>query len=142
AVNLEEYLEIMGRDNCQNYIKTEINKVYQEQGIEINDKHIEIFARQMLSRVKITASGDSKYLLGEIVNYQKIQKENQLLTSQGKKPAEFQTMVSSLKDLASHPASFLAGISFQNTLKSLVNYSLYQSVDYLCGSKESLIAGQ
>ena len=83
----------------------------------------------MLSRVKITASGDSKYLLGEIVNYQKIQKENQFLTSQGKKPAEFQTMVSSLKDLASHPASFLAGISFQNTLKSLVNYSLYQPVD-------------
>src|SRR4051794_28801989 len=80
AVNLEEYLEIMGRDNCQNYIKTEINKVYQEQGIEINDKHIEIFAHQMLSRVKITDSGDSKYLLGEIVNYQQIQKENQTLT--------------------------------------------------------------
>lgn len=69
TVYLEEYLEIMGRDNCQNYIKTEINKVYQEQGIEINDKHIEIFARQMLSRVKITDSGESKYFFGEVVNY-------------------------------------------------------------------------
>ncbi|MCE8158974.1 MAG: DNA-directed RNA polymerase subunit beta' [Candidatus Moeniiplasma glomeromycotorum] len=142
AVDLEKYLEIMGRDSCQKYIKNEINKVYQEQGIEINDKHIEIFARQMLSRVRITASGDSKYLLGEIVNYRQIKKDNQLLTSQEKKPAEFQNTISSLKDLASHPASFLAGISFQNTLKSLVNYSLYRPVDYLCGSKESLIAGQ
>ncbi|MCE8162738.1 MAG: DNA-directed RNA polymerase subunit beta' [Candidatus Moeniiplasma glomeromycotorum] len=142
VVDLEEYLEVVGRDGCQNYIKTEIGKVYQSQGIEINDKHIEIFARQMLSRVKITDSGDSKYLLGEIVNYQLIQKENRTLISQGKKKLEFKNIVSSLKDLASHPSSFLAGISFQNTLKSLVNYSLHQPIDYLLGSKESLIAGQ
>jgi DNA-directed RNA polymerase subunit beta' len=141
-VDLEEYLAIMGRDSCQNYIKTEISRVYQEQGIEINDKHIEIFARQMLSKVKITAAGDSKYLLGEIVDYQQIKKENQILISQEKTAAAFQNIISSLKDLASRTPSFLAGISFQNTLKSLVNYSLYQPVDYLLGSKESLIAGQ
>src|SRR5215469_305590 len=96
TVDLEKYLEIMGRDSCQNYIKTEINKVYQEQGIEINAKHIEIFARQMLSRVKVTASGDSGYLPGEIVNYHKIQKENQILIQQAKKPATFQNIISSL----------------------------------------------
>ncbi|KLL01818.1 MAG: DNA-directed RNA polymerase subunit beta' [Mycoplasmataceae bacterium RC_NB112A] len=142
VVGLENYLEVMGRDSCQDYIKNEVSKVYQQQGIEINDKHIEIFARQLLSRVKITVEGDSEHLPGKIVNYQKIQKENQSLISQGKKTATFQSTISSLKDLASRPPSFLAGISFQNTLKSLVNYSLYQPVDYLTGSKESLIAGQ
>ena len=141
-IELAEYLEIMGRDICQDYIKEEIRKVYSSQGIDINEKHIEIFARQMLSRVEIIDSGDSDYLVGDIVNYQQVQKLNQSLTNQKKKLVSFKNIISSLKDLASHPDSFLAGISFQNTLKSLVHYSLYQPVDYLQGSKESLIAGQ
>jgi DNA-directed RNA polymerase subunit beta' len=140
--DLEEYLEIMGRDKCQNYIKEEVRKVYDNQGIDINEKHIEIFARQMLSKVEITDSGDSDYLVGELVNYQKLEKVNQELSAKQKQPASFKNIICSLKDLASHPDSFLAGISFQNTLKSLVNYSLYQPVDYLHGCKENLIAGQ
>jgi DNA-directed RNA polymerase subunit beta' len=141
-IDLEEYLEIMGREECQNYIKEEVRKVYDNQGIDINEKHIEIFARQMLSKVEITDSGDSDYLVGELVNYQKLEKTNQELLVKQKQPVSFKSIISSLKDLASHPDSFLAGISFQNTLKSLVNYSLYQSVDYLQGCKENLIAGQ
>jgi len=142
-IDLEEYLEIMGREACQNYIKEEIRKVYSSQGIDINEKHIEIFARQMLSRVEIIESDDSDYLVGDIANYQQVQKLNQSLTDQKKKLISFKNIISSLKDLAAHPdSSFLAGISFQNTLKSLVHYSLYQPVDYLKGSKESLIAGQ
>jgi DNA-directed RNA polymerase subunit beta' len=141
-VDLEEYLEIMGRDICQDYIKEEVRKVYSSQGIDINEKHIEIFTRQMLSRVKIIDNGDSDYLAGDIVNYQHLQKVNQSLVVNKKKPVSFKNIISSLKDLASHPNSFLAGISFQNTLKSLVHYSLYQPEDELKGSKESLIAGQ
>ncbi|CAI2162432.1 10709_t:CDS:2 [Funneliformis geosporum] len=141
-VDLEDYLEIMGRDACQDYIKEEIRNVYSSQGIDINEKHIEIFTRQMLSKVEVIDNGDSDYLIGDIVNYQHLQKVNQSLTASKKKPVAFKNIVLSLKDLASHPDSFLAGISFQNTLKSLVNYSLYQPVDYLRGSKESLIAGQ
>lgn len=141
-IDLEEYLEIMGPDICQNYIREEIRRVYSNQGIDINEKHIEIFARQMLSRVEVTDSGDSNYLLGDIEIYQQIQKINQSLVANKKKPISFKRTISSLKDLASTPKSFLAGISFQNTLKSLINYSLYQPVDYLKGSKESLIAGQ
>jgi len=142
SIDLEEYLEIMGRDTCQNYIKEEIRNVYSNQGIEINEKHIEIFARQMLSRIKIEDNGDSDYLIGDIVNYQKVQKTNQSLIENGGKPITFKNIISSLKDLASTPESFLAGISFQNTIKSLINYSLYNPVDYLKGAKESLIAGQ
>jgi len=141
-IDLEEYLEIVGRENCQNYIKEEIRRVYSEQGIDINEKHIEIFARQMLSRVKIENGGDSDYLIGDIRNYQKVQKTNQSLLKNGKKPIVFKSIISSLKDLASTPDSFLAGISFQNTIKSLINYSLYNPIDYLKGAKESLIAGQ
>jgi len=141
-IDLEEYLEIMGRDKCQEYIKEEVRKVYDNQGIDINEKHIEIFARQMLSKVKIMDGGDSDYLVGDIVNYQKLEKINQELLAKQKQPASFKDTISSLKDLASYPSSFLAGISFQNTLKSLVNYSLYQPVDYLRGCKENLIAGQ
>ncbi|CAG8577173.1 7684_t:CDS:1 [Ambispora gerdemannii] len=141
-IDLEEYLEIMGRDICQNYIKEEVRKVYDNQGIDIDEKHIEIFARQMLSKVEIMSGGDSEYLAGDMVNYQQLEKVNQVLVVNKKKPASFKNVISSLKDLASYPDSFLAGISFQNTLKSLVNYSLYQPVDYLRGSKENLIAGQ
>jgi DNA-directed RNA polymerase subunit beta' len=141
-IDLEEYLEIMGRDKCQDYIKEEVRKVYDNQGIDINEKHIEIFARQMLSKVEIIDSGDSDYLVGDIANYQKLEKINQELLTNKKQPASFKNIISCLKDLASHPDSFLAGISFQNTLKSLVNYSLYQPVDYLRGSKENLIVGQ
>src|SRR2546422_557606 len=104
-------------------IKEEIRKVYSSQGIDINEKHIEIFARQMLSRVEVIDSGDSNYLAGDIVNYQHLQKINQSLITDKKKPVSFKNIILSLKDLASHPDSFLAGISFQNTLKSLVNYS-------------------
>ena len=141
-IDLAEYLEIMGRDKCQDYIKEEVRKVYDNQGIDINEKHIEIFARQMLSKVEVVNGGDSDYLAGEIVNYQQLVKVNQSLIDKQKTPTSFKTIISSLKDLASYPDSFLAGISFQNTLKSLVNYSLYQPVDYLRGSKENLIAGQ
>src|SRR6185369_6862283 len=141
-IDLEEFLEIMGRDKCQDYIKEEVRKVYDNQGIDVNEKHIEIFARQMLSKVEVTDSGDSDYLVGDLVNYQKLEKVNQELSAKQKQPASSKNIISSLKDLASHPDSFLAGISFQNTLKSLVNYSLYQSIDYLEGCKENLIAGQ
>jgi DNA-directed RNA polymerase subunit beta' len=141
-ISLDEYLKIIGRDKCQEYIKEEIRKVYNVQGIDIDERHIEIFARQMLSRVEVEDGGDSDYLVGDIVNYQKIQKINQSLITNKKNPVCFKNIISSLKDLASYPDSFLAGISFQNTLKSLVNYSLYKPVDYLEGIKESLIMGQ
>jgi DNA-directed RNA polymerase subunit beta' len=141
-VDLEEYLNVMGREFCQNYIQEEIHQVYHNQGIDINEKHIEIFSRQMLSRVEITDSGDSDYLVGDVADYQHVQKINQSFSTAKKKPIKFKNIISSLKDLASYPSSFLAGISFQNTLKSLVNYSLFQPVDYLQSPKESLMAGQ
>jgi DNA-directed RNA polymerase subunit beta' len=96
----------------------------------------------MLSKVEITNSGDSDYLVGDLVNYHELEKTNQRLLTNKKHPTSFKNIISSLKDLASYPDSFLAGISFQNTLKSLVNYSLYKPVDCLRGCKENLIAGQ
>ena len=93
-------------------------------------------------KVEITESGDSDYLISDIVDYQQAEKINKSLIAEQKKPLQFKNIISSLKDLASYPNSFLAGISFQNTLKSLINYSLYQPIDYLQTPKENLIAGQ
>jgi DNA-directed RNA polymerase subunit beta' len=141
-IDLEEYLMILGRENCQNYIREEIQKIYYNQGIDVNEKHIEIFIKQMLSRVEITDNGSSDYLVGDIVEYQQVRKINKSLIINKKEPIQFRNTISSLKDLASSPPSFLAGISFQNTLKALINYSLYNPVDHLQGSKENLIVGQ
>jgi DNA-directed RNA polymerase subunit beta' len=141
-VDLEEYLAFTGRENTQEFIREEIRKVYGFQGIEINEKHIEIFARQMLSRVEIEDEGDSEYLAGDIVEYQVVRNTNESLIAENKKPISYSNVIYSLKDLASQPKSFLSGISFQNTLKSLVYYALNQPVDNLKGCKESLISGQ
>ncbi|CAG8653308.1 15646_t:CDS:2, partial [Cetraspora pellucida] len=92
-IDLEEYLEIMGREKCQAYIREGVRKVYDHQGIDINEKHIEIFARQMLSKVKIIDSGDSDYLVGDLVNCQQLAKVNQELLSQQKKPAIYKNII-------------------------------------------------
>jgi len=142
-INLEKYLEILGKEKCQEYMKREIEKVYYEQGIDINIKHIEVIIKMMTSRVRIENGGDSDYLLGDIANYCQIKKENKILTNKGKKIIIFKNIIFNLKDLASRPeGSFLSKISFQNTLKALTDCSLYDPIDNLEGIKSSLIAGQ
>ncbi|KLL02694.1 MAG: DNA-directed RNA polymerase subunit beta', partial [Mycoplasmataceae bacterium CE_OT135] len=141
-VNLEKLLEIVGREVCQNYIKKEIWKVYYAQGIRVNEKHIELFTRQMLGHVEITKPGDSSCLTSDIVNYQEFRQTNQDLRAKDKEPAQARNLVFGLKQIAKFSPSFLASISFQETAKTLINYSIFRPVDYLQGVKENLVVGQ
>jgi len=141
-IDLNDYLEVMGRDACQGYIVKEIWKVYFEQGIDINQKHIELFVRQMLSKVKIVEIGDSEFLEGEIVDYEKFHQLKAELKKNSKKVPIAKNIILGLKQIINYSSSFLAAISFQNTLKNLAEYSWQQPIDYLQGLKESLIAGQ
>ena len=149
-INLDNLLEIAGRETCQNYIKEEIWKVYYNQGIIINEKHIELFTRKMLGSVEVTHPGGSNYLIGDIVNYQEFYHTNQQIKEKNQnksknetlQPAQANFLVFNLKQVAKHSPSFLASISFQDTLKNLVNYSIFQPIDRLQGIKENLIVGQ
>ncbi|CAG8601507.1 29561_t:CDS:2, partial [Racocetra persica] len=101
-----------------------------------------LFTRRMLGKVEITKPGDSNYLIGDFVDYQEFCQTNQSLKSAKKEPAQAKNLLLGLKQIAKYSPSLLASITFQETLKSLINYSIYQPVDYLQGPKESLIAGQ
>jgi DNA-directed RNA polymerase subunit beta' len=97
----------------------------------------------MLNKVEITKLGDnSDYLIGDIVNYQEFCQTNQVLSSEKKEPAQAKNSILGLKQIAKYSPSFLASISFQETSKALINYSIFQPVDYLQGVKENLVAGQ
>jgi DNA-directed RNA polymerase subunit beta' len=142
-VDLNQYLDVSGRYNCQEYIKKEIWKVYFSQGIEINEKHIELFTRQMLSKVEITKEvAGEDYLSGDIMSYVDVKRINEELAFAGKEKLEFRSILLGIKKITNYFPSFLSGISFQNTSKSLLDYSLFQPKDSLEGVKENMIVGQ
>lgn len=141
-INLEHLLETVGRESCQSHIKEEILKVYYDQGIKVNEKHVELFARQMLGFVEVLQPGDSDHLIGDIVSYQEISNLNQQLRNKNQTPVKFKNLVFGLKQVARHLPSFLAGVSFQDTSKTLIHYSIFQPVDHLWGIKENLVVGQ
>src|SRR3954454_7363811 len=103
---------------------------------------MELFTRQMLGKVKVIEAGDSNYLPGDIINYQEFTEVNNLLQKKQKEPMKVENILLGLKQIVKYSSSFLAAISFQDTLKSLVHYSLFQPTDYLQGVKENMIAGQ
>src|SRR4051794_39798546 len=96
----------------------------------------------MLGNVEITKTGDSNYLTGDIINNQEFFQTNQDLKANSKELAQARNLVFGLKQIAKFSPSFLASISFQETLKALINYSIFQPIDYLQGIKENLVAGQ
>jgi len=96
----------------------------------------------MLRQVEITKQGESNYLVGEIISYQEFSLANKNLVEQKKEPAQAKYRIFGLKQIVRYLPSFLASASFQETLKSLLQYSLYRPIDYLQGPKESMIAGQ
>ena len=96
----------------------------------------------MLGNVEITNPGEGDYLVGNIVNYQDFHRTNQDLKSKNKGLAQAKNLIFGLKQIAKYSPSFLASISFQETLKALINYSIFQPIDYLQGVKENLVVGQ
>ena len=142
SLNPNDILTAVGIKGVYNYIVTEIQKVYRNQGVDINDKHIEIIIKQMLRKVKVIEPGDSKYMTSALVNVVEFEKENQKLIEEGKKPAEGKQILLGITKASLATDSFLSAASFQETTKVLTDAAIKGKVDDLIGVKENVIIGK
>ncbi len=140
-VVLKDILKIEGEKKVQEYMLNEIQSVYRVEGVTINDKHIEIIVRQMLSKVRVENPGDTYLLEGEEIDRVKVQKINDELP-RNKKPATFRPQVLGITRVALNSESFISAASFQETTKVLTNAALLGAEDYLTGLKENVILGR
>ena len=137
----QELLDICGPQVLQEYLVNEVQMVYRAQGVEINDKHIEVIVRQMLQKVRITDAGDTKYLPGEQVDKQGFLQENQKIVEKGGKPAEAEPVLLGITKASLETESFISSASFQDTTRILTDAATLGKVDYLHGFKENVITG-
>lgn len=141
-IDLGELYQLKGEEAVQRYIINEIQKIYVLQGTAINDKHIEIIVRQMFSRVGITDSGNSDFVIGAIIEKSKFIKENQRLKFLSKEPAKAQQLLMGITKVALSTESFLSAASFQETARVLINAAAEGRIDHLRGLKENVIIGR
>jgi len=137
----QELLEVCGPQELQEYLVNEVQAVYRLQGVEINDKHIEVIVRQMLRKVKITDPGDTEFLWGEQVEKQKFQQVNQKAMEEGRRPAEASPVLLGITKAALATESFISAASFQDTTRVLTQAATLGRVDNLRGFKENVIMG-
>ncbi|NKB25144.1 MAG: DNA-directed RNA polymerase subunit beta' [Kiritimatiellae bacterium] len=137
----QEILDVCGPQELQEYLVNEVQEVYRLQGVEINDKHIEIVVRQMLRKVRITESGDTDFLWSEQVEKQVFQEVNQKAMAEGKRPAEASPVLLGITKAALETESFISAASFQDTTRVLTDAATLGRVDYLRGFKENVIMG-
>ena len=137
-----DILRLKGLHALTNYIVSEIQAVYRLQGVKINDKHIEIFVRQMTRRVEITDPCDSAFLLGEQLQRYQVLEVNQKLVAEGKRPARFNKMLLGVTKAALSTESFISAASFQETTRVLTEASVRGRSDPLGGLKENVIVGR
>lgn len=141
-VNPHEILEVLGRVELARFLVDNIQEVYRLQGVEINDKHIEVIVRQMLRRVKIVDPGDSRYLPAEQVERHELFEMNASLLAEGKAEATFEPLLLGITKASLSTESFISAASFQETTKVLTEASINSKVDYLRGLKENVIMGR
>ncbi len=137
----QEILEICGPKELQEYLVNEVQQVYRLQGVEINDKHIEIIVRQMLRKVRITDPGDTEFLWGEQVEKQTFQEVNEKSMAEGKRPAAAMPALLGITKASLETESFISAASFQDTTRVLTEAATLGRVDYLRGFKENVIMG-
>ena len=142
SLNPHRILKIQGRDACQMYLMTEVQKVYRSQGQNIHDKHFEVIIRKMLSKVQVTRPGDTKYLPGDAVDRLEIRKINEQLLVDGKQPSRFQEVLLGVTKASLSTDSFLSASSFQHTIKVLASAAIGSTTDPLFGLKENVIIGK
>lgn len=142
SLNPHRILKIQGRDACQMYLMTEVQKVYRSQGQNIHDKHFEVIIRKMLSKVQVTRPGDTKYLPGDVVDRLDIRKQNEALIAEGKQAARFSEVLLGVTKASLSTDSFLSASSFQHTIKVLASAAIGSTTDPLYGLKENVIIGK
>jgi DNA-directed RNA polymerase subunit beta' len=142
SLNPHRVLRIQGREACQMYLMTEVQKVYRSQGQNIHDKHFEVIIRKMLSKVQVTRPGDSKYLPGDAVDRLEIRRVNEQMLADGRQPAKFAEILLGVTKASLSTDSFLSASSFQHTIKVLAQAAIASSTDPLFGLKENVIIGK
>lgn len=142
SVNPHDILKIKGVRAVQDYMIQEVQRVYRLQGVEINDKHIEVIVRQMLKKIRIENNGDTNFLPGTLIDFLEYEDENNRLLAQGKEPADGKQVMLGITKASLATNSFLSAASFQETTKVLTEAAIKGKVDPLIGLKENVIIGK
>ncbi len=142
SVNPHDLLRIKGARAVQDYMLKEVQRVYRLQGVDINDKHIELIVRQMMKKVRIEEQGDSEFLPGMSVNLIDFNEVNEELEAEGKNPAEGKITMLGITKASLATDSFLSAASFQETTKVLTEAAINGKVDHLNGLKENVLIGK
>ena len=142
SINPNELLAIKGTEAVYEYIISEVQKVYRNQGIDINDKHIEVITKQMLKKVRITDPGDSDFYMASLIDLLEFEEKNKELVAEGKKPAEAKRVLLGITKSSLATDSFLSAASFQETTKVLTDAAIKGKIDTLMGLKENVIIGK
>jgi DNA-directed RNA polymerase subunit beta' len=142
SIDPKEMLRIKGIRGVQNYILQEVQRVYRNQGVEINDKHIEIMIRQMLRKIRIVDSGDTTLLPGSYVDMHEYEEANRQALFSGKEPAVAKPVLLGITKASLETDSFLSAASFQETTRVLTDAAIKGKVDQLLGLKENVIIGK
>jgi DNA-directed RNA polymerase subunit beta' len=137
-----ELLAIRGRTETEQYLVSEVQEVYKSQGVDINDKHIELIVRQMLKKVRVDQKGDTDYLPGQFVDRYEFAKVNEEIASKDGETAQFEDIILGITKASLNTDSFLSAASFQETTKVLTDASLEGKIDRLNGLKENVIIGK
>ena len=142
SVNPHDILKIKGLRAVQDYMIQEVQRVYRLQGVEINDKHIEVVVRQMLKKIRIEENGDSEFLPGTMVDTLDFEDTNERLIAEGKEPAVGEQVMLGITKASLATNSFLSAASFQETTKVLTEAAIKGKIDPLIGLKENVIIGK
>jgi len=142
SINPNELLAIKGPDGVYNYLVQEVQKVYRNQGVDINDKHIEVIGRQMLKKVRVEDNGDTNMFAGSLVDMYEFEEMNQKAIEEGKRPATGKRVLLGITKASLATDSFLSAASFQETTRVLTEAAIKGKVDELIGLKENVIIGK
>ncbi|MCA9361151.1 DNA-directed RNA polymerase subunit beta' [Candidatus Kaiserbacteria bacterium] len=142
SAHLPELFKYGTKEMTQEYIISEVNKIYELQGVTISRKHLELIVKQMMSRVKITQSGDSHFTPGEVIEEWIFFETNERLKAEGNDPAKAEKLIMGITEASLTRKSFLSAASFQNTTRVLINAAVKGSHDDLAGLMENVIIGK
>lgn len=142
SLDPHDVLKVLGKVGVQDYITKEVQKVYRLQGVEIDDRHIEVITKQMLKKVKIEDAGDTEFLPGSLQEIREVRIANEQMEEEGKKPCEYSQQLLGITKASLATESWLSAASFQETTRVLTDASIKGKVDDLKGLKENIIIGK
>jgi len=142
SINPSEILELKGPEGVYEYLTSEVQKVYRNQGVDINDKHVEVIGRQMLKKVRVEDNGDTDMFPGSLVDMYDFEDKNNEAIAEGKRPATGHRVLLGITKASLATDSFLSAASFQETTRVLTEAAIKGKIDDLIGLKENVIIGK